>query len=845
LRSAAGCQEKFEGGESKKWSHSYRNNVHLLDRVTQAGDAFIPGPSNHLLYYDAASLYPSSGTATKNKKSFTFHPPALHSNFFSLPPHFYIFFGVGGVFGNVLGRRKKGPAIMYIIFLFAELKDVPHGTGTVFARMQDDDEFLHRQPRNINITEREEGIVAQFLQTPAGHLAFCEELAEEYGHSPKDYTLQRIFSGLHAGQGRQCFGSSSHQLCDFTLFFSGPEGTPVALFYVNYHGMYYHYKGHFPGCQQEDDGPPFSRDPFTEKLDNYRTQLATLISSLDPQRLTVRYRTLSACDLFHSDIDLEEYLQGEMPADCCLPRKSSLWNKKWRTEELVEAVLDGRVTGFLTLRLGFEDNEKGCLLERNFGFCVQKRKPAEGELSDFTLAQIARREKLEGEEEMKKYLRGMAPRTFSARSFGTEETVSTTYFCWLVRERGLQSYSISHFILYKFCDYSSDFLQPILERRHRYKLEKNVVGAECLKLVANGSFGYTALESRNYNDTHLKTDLSVKKNRYNLSSKFSMMNASFVGVVRCRSDQKPTRFKRTKRKKRRCSFLADEADDDDEKDKEIDEAEDELGFDQECMIASDESDVEEDNCPVAEDGGDVNDVLCGETGSVQRNFKFLYTVTVTGKYKRIQNCIPRAVAILSNSKKLFLNLVLSLLRASDPGKVEPVYCDTDSIILSCQFPSLEQNLREGGEEYLRSMEVVGLEQSETSIHGKLKLEGVFAAGFFRALKVYRLFDEGEMDKEGAQLLEREEMEELCPSLSSLKTVYTRCKGVSRSLATQIDTSTFAPSLLSEESLKIHKSSLRPTRAGEMTIQLERRTLAQPYNFKRSVCPDGIHSLPFD
>ena len=61
LRTAAGAQEKLEGGEIKSWSHAYRNNVHLLDRVSKSGEEFIPGPSNHLLYYDAASLYPSSG----------------------------------------------------------------------------------------------------------------------------------------------------------------------------------------------------------------------------------------------------------------------------------------------------------------------------------------------------------------------------------------------------------------------------------------------------------------------------------------------------------------------------------------------------------------------------------------------------------------------------------------------------------------------------------------------------------------------------------------------------------------------------------------------------------------
>jgi hypothetical protein len=61
MRSVAGAQELMEEGRDRKWSHAYRNNVHLLDRIESAEDVFEPGPSNHLLYYDAASLYPSSG----------------------------------------------------------------------------------------------------------------------------------------------------------------------------------------------------------------------------------------------------------------------------------------------------------------------------------------------------------------------------------------------------------------------------------------------------------------------------------------------------------------------------------------------------------------------------------------------------------------------------------------------------------------------------------------------------------------------------------------------------------------------------------------------------------------
>jgi hypothetical protein len=773
----------------------------------------------------------------------------------------------------------------------SELSDVPFGTGTSFSRRrreerereeedgEEDDDWLYREPRKINITEREEGLVAQFLSTPQGHGSLCEELEREHGCA---YRLERIFSGVHAGQGRQWFGSSGHQLCDYSLVFRGDPGKPVALYYVNYHGMYYHYTGHKDGCPREKDGPPFRPDPLTEKLDAFRRELAAFLSELEPEKFVFRYGVLTTCDVFHhssegGEADLEDFLQSELPADCCLPRRETLWKKRWKESELVESILAGETTGFVTLSMGFEDYGKGCLLERNFGFCVQKRRPQRGELSDFTRTQIMGREGLQDFDRVDDYLGKTPERTFAAKSFfGAEETISTVYFCWLVRERGLHHYRISHFVRYKFCNYSRDFLQPILERRHEYKREKNVVGAECLKLIANGSFGYTALESRNYDNTTLKTDLSLRKNRFRLSSQFSMKNASFVGVVRCRAedDKKRKLQQRQKQpKRRRLEFALDEAQDADEEEEEEEEEyedDDALGFDRSWLREVEDSEDQEEEEAAEEEEGDLEEALCGENAKKRdrgKEFKFLYAVTVTGKYKKILNCIPRAVSILSNSKTLFLGLVLQLLRAADPAKVEPVYCDTDSIILSCQYSDLEANLKPGGKKLLRESKVIGCETGLESIHGKLKLEGVFSAGYFRALKVYRLFEKVKAEEEEAlekivetacnpsaeevlascgRVSEEEEEEETFPNLDKLETVYTRCKGISRKLAEAVGSSQFAPSSsASTDTLKVHKASLRPTRAGEMAIQMDRRTLAQPYNFKRRVCADGIHSLPFD
>jgi len=112
LRSAAGSQEKFENGEpTKKWSHSYRNNDHLVDRVTQSQDEFTPGPSNHLLYYDAASLYPSSGRSNH----FFFTPTPC------TPTHTqHFFFAVAvclSVCVCVCGRERNGCYKHFLFFL--------------------------------------------------------------------------------------------------------------------------------------------------------------------------------------------------------------------------------------------------------------------------------------------------------------------------------------------------------------------------------------------------------------------------------------------------------------------------------------------------------------------------------------------------------------------------------------------------------------------------------------------------------------------------------------------------------------------------------------------------------
>ena len=52
-------------GQDKSEDRDYRNNQHLFDVLgSDDWSKILGGPSKHVGYYDAASLYPSSGTIT-------------------------------------------------------------------------------------------------------------------------------------------------------------------------------------------------------------------------------------------------------------------------------------------------------------------------------------------------------------------------------------------------------------------------------------------------------------------------------------------------------------------------------------------------------------------------------------------------------------------------------------------------------------------------------------------------------------------------------------------------------------------------------------------------------------
>ena len=165
-----------------------------------------------------------------------------------------------------------------------------------------------------------------------------------------------------------------------------------------------------------------------------------------------------------------------------------------------------------------------------------------------------------------------------------------------------------------------------------------------------------------------------------------------------------------------------------------------------------------------------------------------------------------------------------MLECLNPALAELCYMDTDSCLFSFTHLRLEDNLLEDKKDLWAESNILADETGPESCHGKLKLEGVFRVGLFKALKIYRLFSTRDFEKE--------QKEKIC---------YTRCKGVNRNIAKIIPNAIFAKETI--DKTVVHRSCLRPSRTGEMLIAHECKSLAAPFNLKRFVSSDGIHSFP--
>ena len=809
---------------------------------------------------------------------------------------------------------------------------MPIGTGTLFVTDPSDSsgQKMRRESKSLNYLERDEAVMIQYL-IEGGHSYYT-------GLDYKERSIGRIFSNFHAGYGQQVFGCGPSQRCDLLLAFF--DKSVVELKYHNYHGSYYHYEGHIESCPKLN--MPFRAKIATVLFDSFRCNLALEFSLVRPNKVLFAYSVSTECEFehgarkFYSLKDptvygpyesVRELVLSELTEKIWLKHPSILFSK----DQLLVNILAGRQTGFVTIKGGRENIE----LVRShlpagevdagevFGFCVQNFAPSLELLSSHTKDQIKKYFGWSLDESsnelLNDFISKLPPRTLNSNTFHSEETISTTYLIWLVQERGFCDFEITHFLHYKFCDFTKDYLEPLLQKRHEYKQQGNTVAAECFKIAVNAHYGMNGLESCNYDDTRLMTDLSLHSNRRRTLAHVSLKHVSLIGVVKTRIKQKKKfSLKRNRDKivRRRKSpdvgqFLFDEAAESNEEEDDFDEdGEVENPEDRETLLFEDEvfleneisnenlsakkrgmsesdtsdsslSDAESDLSNLSDDldadtydprqkeraakqkiSNDLDDILIRKvesketklclkhrkrdhdyaaltpeqiskvnikkrktekkSGRVRYKFNFLLAVIKSGERKPIKNALPRAVAVLSNSKALFLGHINLMLKCLDSGLAEICYVDTDSALFSTTYENLEDCLKPELKQFWNEKNILADEAAQQSCHGKMKLEGMFRLGHFKSLKIYRLFNSIEAE----QIFEQ---------------AYTRCKGVNRKVGLRLPD--FAFDTFNLDRIVVHKTSLRPTRTGEITMSHEAKTLARPFNLKRYTTNDGIHTLP--
>ena len=543
------------------------------------------------------------------------------------------------------------------------------------------------------------------------------------------------------------------------------------------------------------------------------------------------------------------------------------------SESLAKAIKERTEFGFVTVRGGreartIESNKQEA--RDHFGFCVQSYAcNRETDVSDYTKAQVAKTYNWdlrtpEGKLLLKQYIDKQPPRTLNSGTFHCEETLSTSYLSWLMNERDFCDFEITHFLRYKFVNYWNSYLEPLLAARHEHKKKGNDTASTLNKLFQNSHYGRLGMESSNYDTAYLTTGENLSAKRKKSLGHLSTKHIVNLGLVRikckvkknCKIENRPLRKLPTS-----CEFITSEAaeSEGEEEEGEEEEEEDNLEFNsrfvaktkqrEEAQLerekeiiqsfsdsdwdSSDNDDDDDDDGPGQNNFVDLEEqlILDREEGDSSSKLKavrngnrskyrihFLYLMTFSGKERPILNNIAGAVAVLSNSKKLFLGHINTMLECGDPKLCELCYIDTDSCIFSMTYNSWEDCLKPDKMGLWNSSRVMADEDGESSFHGQLKCEGIYKGGLFKTMKIYRLFDP-----------------------QGKTPYYSRCKGVSRHMSNKLPLKSFDSSLT--DSLVVTRNTLRPTPAGQIVVTRESRKLAVAFNFKRKVDSSGIHSFP--
>ena len=207
------------------------------------------------------------------------------------------------------------------------------------------------------------------------------------------------------------------------------------------------------------------------------------------------------------------------------------------------------------------------------------------------------------------------------------------------------------------------------------------------------------------------TQTNLEKRREKDLAVHTIRHLTCLGVVKVKSKKKKNaqiqsqqqgRLRRRRRRRQRNEarvFLADQAvevdDDDDDDDDDVDDDDDSGNEFSSSSSSSNSSSSDEERremdrvLGIVDDDDDDDDELNDKD---VYDLQLLFAVEIPGKERRIFNNLPKAVAVLSNSKRLFFSHLNVMFRCLNPRLAELCYVDTDSCIWSFTYTRLEDCL---------------------------------------------------------------------------------------------------------------------------------------------------------
>jgi hypothetical protein len=383
-------------------------------------------------------------------------------------------------------------------------------------------------------------------------------------------------SAFHSGPGQITWGTDRRRKADLTLALppDAEAGTPHTVLHADFHGQIFHGSGHhLAGCPQAHTGGSsfYVARRATGDEDELKAELAAALTAVEPDKLAVRYHVVHECDLMHSFAASDEHreellIPGSQPrkgppaasARALLLRdhpEDALLGlggcdmEEFTQESLVARILaeksvaeGGTFGGFVLIRGGVEGETEDGLLPGAQGFCHQRRDVEPDQVGPFTELQarmMAEAERGSSEEDCWRALlrkRGSGQQTLCRSSFHPDgETLGLDYFRFLLKERKLKDFEISHLLFYRETCYLGPFLRGMLQRRHDLKLRGgDALKSNLLKLVINGFYGYSALESCNFTRTSVISEKTLHrdaKRRDALLTSEDVVQITLLGAV--------------------------------------------------------------------------------------------------------------------------------------------------------------------------------------------------------------------------------------------------------------------------------------------------------------------------